>query len=163
MNKNIIKESLVYDELGLSPIWIPLPKKVEDESAQLPTNPSIFYLKKIKLNDLNVSFLAPIFNSSDTGELELFKKISVYLGTLSDKLNQLQPLKISEQSELVSEIKSSEYLIFLEQGLDKLIDKENLTIPYISSVSLKEMVKSPEKKKKLWQDIKELTISIKQY
>ena len=42
MNKNIIKESLVYDELGLSPIWIPLPKKVEDESAQLPTNSSYF-------------------------------------------------------------------------------------------------------------------------
>ena len=162
MNKNIIKESLVYDELGLSPIWIPLPKKVEDESAQLPTNSSIFYLKKIKLNDLNVLFIALISHSSDNGELELFKKISVYLDTLSDKLNQLQPLKIIQELELASEIESNEYLIFLEQGLDKLIEKKNLTIPYISSVSLKEMVENPEKKRKLWQDIKELTKSINQ-
>ena len=29
MNKDIIKESLIYDELGLSPIWVTLPKKVE--------------------------------------------------------------------------------------------------------------------------------------
>ena len=157
MNKNIIKESLVYDELGLSPIWIPLPKKVEDESAQLPTNSSIFYLKKIKLNDLNVSFLAPIFNSSDTGELELFKKISGYLDTLSDKLTQLQPLNVIQESELISEIESCERLVFLGQSLEKLIKKENLNIPYIMTVSLKEMVENPEKKRKLWQDIKELS------
>ena len=162
MNKEIIKESLVYDELGLSPIWVTLPKKVNAESGQLPTNSSIFYLKKIKLNDLNVLFIALISHSSDNGELELFKKISVYLDTLSDKLNQLQPLKIIQELELASEIESNEYLIFLEQGLDKLIEKENLTIPYISSVSLKEMVENPEKKKNLWQDIKELTKSLKQ-
>jgi len=72
-------------------------------------------------------------------------------------LTQLQPLKIIQESELEIEIKLCEYLIFLEQGQDKLIEKENLTIPYISTVSLKEMVENPEKKKKLWQDIKELS------
>jgi len=161
MNKEIIKESLIYDELDLSPIWVTLPKKVEAESDQLPTNSFIFYLKKIKLNNLNAFFVAPISNSSDTDELELLRKISLYLDTLSDKLNQLHPLKIIQESELISEIQSSEYVIFLEHGLDKLIEKKNLTIPYISSVSLKEMVENSEKKKKLWQDIKELTKSIK--
>ena len=162
MNKDIIKESLIYDELGLSPIWLTLPKKVEVKKKQLPTKEHIFNLKKIELDDLNVLFIAPIFNSFDTIELELFKKISTYLDTLSNKLRQLQPIKITQESDLASEMELCDHLIFLEQGLDKEIEKQNLTIPYISSVSLKEMVENPEKKRKLWQDIKELTKSINQ-
>ena len=162
MNKDIIKEPLIYDELGLSPIWLTLPKKVEVKKEQLSTKGHIFNLKKIELDDLNVLFVAPIFNSSDTIELELFKKISTYLDTLSNKLRQLQPIKIAQESELASEMELCDYLILLEQGLDRAIEKENLTIPYISSVSLKEMVENPEKKRKLWQDIKKLTKSISQ-
>ena len=162
MNKDVIKESLIYDELGLSPIWLTLPKKVEVKKEQLSTKGHIFNLKKIELDDLNVLFVAPIFNSSDTIELELFKKISNYLDTLSNKLRQLQPIKIAKESELASEMELCDYLILLEQGLDRAIEKENLTIPYISSVSLKEMVENPEKKRKLWQDIKKLTKSISQ-
>ncbi|MDB4040347.1 hypothetical protein N9489_02745 [Methylophilaceae bacterium] len=157
MNKDIINESLIYDELGLNPIWVTLLKKREVKKNQSPTNLAIFYLKKINLDKNIILFVAPIFNSSDAIELKLFKKISNYLDTLSNKLTQLQPLKIIQESELEIEIKLCEYLIFLEQGQDKLIEKENLTIPYISTVSLKEMVENPEKKKKLWQDIKELS------
>ena len=161
MNKGIIKESLIYDELGLSPIWLTLPKKVEVKKEQLPMKGHICNLKKINLDDLNVLFVAPVFNSSDTIELELFKKICAYLDTLSNKLIQLQPIKIIQESQLASEIELCDYLILLEQGLDKMVEKENLTIPYISSISLKEMVENPEKKRKLWQDIKELIKSIK--
>ena len=162
MNKDIINESLIYDELGLSPIWVTHPKKVEVKNDKLPTKKNIFNLKKIELDNLNVLFIAQISNSSDTIELELFKKISVYLDTLSNKLSQPESIKIAQEAELASEIQLCEHLIFLEQGLDKVIKKENLTIPYISSVSLKEMVENPEKKRKLWQDIKELIKSLKQ-
>ena len=162
MNKDIIKESLIYDELGLSPIWVTLPKKVEVKDEKLTTKGYILNVKKIRLNDLNVLFVAPIFNSSDTIELELFKKISAYLDTLSNKLKQLQPLKMIQESELASEMQLCEHLIILEQGLDKLIEKDTVTIPYATSVSLKVMVENPEKKRKLWQDIKELSKSIKQ-
>jgi len=162
MNKDIIKESLIYDELGLSPIWITLPKKVDIKKKQLPTKGHKFNLKKIELDGLIVLLVAPIFNLSDTVELELFKKISAYLDTLSNKLRRLQPIKTIQESELVSEMEFCDHLIFLEQGLEITIEKENLTIPYISSVSLKEMLEDPEKKRKLWQDIKEFTKSIKQ-
>jgi len=162
MNEDIIKDSLIYDELGLSPIWLTLPKKVEVKKEQLLTKGHTFNLKIIELGDLNVLFVAPIFNSSDTIELELFKKISAYLDTLSNKLRRLQPIKTIQEPDLVSEMALCDHLIFLEQGLDKTIGKENLTIPYLSSVSLKEMVENPEKKRKLWQDIKEFTKSIKQ-
>ena len=162
MNKDIIKESLIYDELGLSPLWVTLPKKVDVKEGRLPTKENMLNVKKIKLGDLNVLFIAPIFNTSDTTELELFKKISTYLDTLSDKSKQREPLKMIPESKLEREIQLCEHLIFLEHGLDKLIEKENLTIPYISSVSLKEMVENPEKKRKLWQDIKELSKSINQ-
>jgi len=162
MNKDIIKESLIYDELGLSPIWVTLPKKVKVKDEKLTTKGYILNVKKIRLNDLNVLFVAPIFNSSDTIELELFKKISAYLDTISDKLSELQPLKIIQESELASEIESCEHLVFLGQGLEKLIKKETLNIPYIITVSLKEMAENPENKRKLWQDIKELSKSINQ-
>ena len=162
MNKDTINESLIYDELGFIPIWKTLPKKSEVQSDQLLTNLSILHLKKIKLEDCNILFIAQIFNSTDTVELELFKKISAYFDTLSNKLRQLQPIQITQESELASEIELCDHLIFLEQGLDKAVEKKNLTIPYISSFSLKEMVENPEKKRKLWQDIKELTKSIKQ-
>tara|TARA_B100000795_G_scaffold268471_1_gene255493 strand:+ start:1187 stop:1675 length:489 start_codon:yes stop_codon:yes gene_type:complete len=162
MNKDIINESLIYDELGLSPIWITHPKKNETHRDQAPTNLPTTYQKKIRLDNRNILFLAPIFNSSDLRELELLKRITSYLDTLSDKLSQLEPLKVIQELEVVNEMERSEYLIFLEQGLDKLINKENLTIPYISSISLKEMVEKPEKKKKLWQDIKQLLNSRKQ-
>ena len=79
------------------------------------------------------------------------------MDTLSDKLTQLQPLNVIQESELISEIESCERLVFLGQSLEKLIKKENLNIPYIMTVSLKEMVENPEKKRKLWQDIKELS------
>ena len=35
MNKDIINETLIYNELGLSPIWLTFPKKSEVESDQL--------------------------------------------------------------------------------------------------------------------------------
>tara|TARA_B100000795_G_scaffold227859_1_gene184336 strand:- start:204 stop:692 length:489 start_codon:yes stop_codon:yes gene_type:complete len=162
MNKDTINESLIYDELGFIPIWKTLPKKSEVQSDQLLTNLSILHLKKIKLEDCNILFIAQIFNSTDTVELELFKKISAYLDTISDKLSELQPLKIIQESELASEIESCEHLVFLGQGLEKLIKKETLNIPYIITVSLKEMAENPENKRKLWQDIKELSKSINQ-
>ena len=161
MNKQTLNKSLIYDELGLSPIWVKIEKNKEVKDDKLLDNSSLFYLKKIKLDSHDVAFIAPIFNSSNTSELELFKKISIYLDTLSDKSSQISPLKVIQEPEIIIEIESCKHLILLESGLDKKIEKKNLNIPYLLSVSLKEMIENPEKKRKLWQDIKELLISTK--
>ena len=49
MKKEIINESLIYDELGISPIWLTLPKKAEVKKEQVPTKGHVFNLKKIEL------------------------------------------------------------------------------------------------------------------
>ncbi len=161
MNEDLVNDSLIYDELGLSPIWLTLSEKEEAKENFVSDNSYVFYLKRIQSHNHNVLFIAPSFNLSDTSEFNLFKKISTYLDTLSDKSNQLSKLKKVKQSELKKEIISSDSLMLLEQGIDKPIDKKELIIPYIISISLKEMIENPEKKRKLWQDIKELLQSIK--
>ena len=47
---------MVYDELGLSPLWVTLSKESKIEKNELPTNSSLIYLKKIKLEDNNILF-----------------------------------------------------------------------------------------------------------
>ena len=114
------------------------------------------------LKNLNYLLIAPNFELSKENEFNLFKKISLYLDTLSDDEEQQNNIKQIKQSELKLEINTANSLIFLEQGLSIKFDKKDLTIPYIISISLNEMIKNPEKKRKLWQDIKDLLESIKQ-
>ena len=136
-------------------------KDLIDQS--LTSNDSVkFFLKKIMIQNLNYLLIAPIFELSNENEFNLFKKISSYLDTLSDDEEQQNNIKQTNQSEIEFAMKSADSLIFLEQGLSIQFDKKDLVIPYIISISLSEMIKNPEKKRKLWQDIKDLLESIKQ-
>jgi len=160
MNKDRISQALVYDEIGLSPLWM-LTKNHTQAISELETSEEIsIYLKRIKSHGQNILFIAPIFDISDGIELELLKKISNYLDTVCDKSDELKPLEHIKINALVSSLGDSEYLVILDQNFENLINTENLNIPTLSSPSLKEMVEKPEKKKKLWQDIKELLQSI---
>jgi hypothetical protein len=160
MNKDKISQSLIYDELGLSPLWI-LTKNHTQSISELETSKEAsIYLKRIKSHGHNILFIAPIFDISDDIELELLKKISNYLDTLCDNSNDLKPLEQIKENALSSRLGNSEYVVILDQNSENPINIENSTIPTLSSPSLKEMVEKPEKKKKLWQDIKELLKSI---
>ena len=162
MTKDLIDQSLIYEELGLSPIWLATSKK-EEVKKKLTSNDSVkFFLKKIMIQNFNYLLIAPIFDLSNENEFNLFKKISSYLDTLSDNEEQQNNIKQTNQSEIEFAMKSADSLIFLEQGLSIQFDKKDLVIPYIISISLSEMIKNPEKKRKLWQDIKDLLESIKQ-
>ncbi len=160
MSEDRISQSLIYDELGLSPLWI-LTKNHTQAISELETSEEIsIYLKRIKSHGHNILFIAPIFDISDGIELELLKKISDYLDTLCDKSYDLKPLEQIKENALISMLGDSEYLVILDQNSENPINIENSTISTLSSPSLKEMVEKPEKKKKLWQDIKELLKSI---
>ena len=160
MNKDRISQSLVYDELGLSPVWILTKNHTQIIKAVEKSEEISIYLKRIKSHGYNILFIAPISNICDGIELELLKKISNYLDTLCDKPEYLKPLEQIKENTLKSMLGDSEYIVTLDQNSENPINIENFTIPTLSSASLKEMVEKPEKKKKLWQDIKELLKSI---
>ena len=162
MTKDLIDQSLIYEELGLSPIWLANSKKEEVKKKSTINDSPIFFLKRFMLENLNYLLIAPNFDLSNENEFNLFKKISSYLDTLSDNEEQQNNIKQTNQSEIEFAMKSADSLIFLEQGLSIQFDKKDLVIPYIISISLSEMIKNPEKKRKLWQDIKDLLESIKQ-
>ena len=162
MTKDLIDQSLIYEELGLSPIWLATSKKEEFKKKLTSNDSPIFFLKRFMLENLNYLLIAPNFDLSNENEFNLFKKISSYLDTLSDNEEQQNNIKQTNQSEIEFAMKSADSLIFLEQGLSIQFDKKDLVIPYIISISLSEMIKNPEKKRKLWQDIKDLLESIKQ-
>lgn len=157
MNKDIIKESLIYEELELSPLWTSLSNRKDPVSNESPDNFNNFYTKRVELKKCIILLIALINDVSGDLELDLLKKISAYFDTLNNKLTQPQPIKNIKEASLMNEMISCDQLIFLEGGLAKKIDKKGLTIPFISSVSLKAMVENPEKKRKLWQDIKKLS------
>ena len=82
------------------------------------------------------------------------------MDTLCEKSYDLKPLEQIKENTLISMLGDSEYSVLLDHNSENPINIENFTIPSLSSPSLKEMVEKPEKKKKLWQDIKELLKSI---
>ncbi|MAS00185.1 MAG: hypothetical protein CMH24_02320 [Nitrosomonadales bacterium] len=161
MTRDLLDNSIIMEELGLSPIWLSASKK-EVVKKELASDDLRFYLKKIVLQNINYLLIAPIYNSSNENELNLFIRICSYLDTLSNNSDQLNDIKQIKQSEVELKIKSANSLIFLEQGIERQFDKKELIIPYIVSISLYEMIKNPEKKRKLWQDIKDLLESINQ-
>ena len=66
-----------------------------------------------------------------------------------------------EAAVIKNEINLCDFVFFLEQDLQGEIKEIVTTKPFMTSVSLKEVIEKPEKKRKLWQDIKELIKVIK--
>ena len=93
MTKDLIDQSLIYKELGLSPIWLANSKKEEVKKKSTINDSPIFFLKRFMLENLNYLLIAPNFDLSNENEFNLFKKISSYLDTLSDDEEQQNNIK----------------------------------------------------------------------
>ena len=53
MTKDLIDQSLIYEELGLSPIWLANSKKEEVKKKSTINDSPIFFLKRFMLENLN--------------------------------------------------------------------------------------------------------------
>lgn len=159
------EESIVYDVLGLKPFWI------ETQNSNKPHNQSPsgekkdlkkkFLLKEVKINNQSCLFVAPcsFIDSLASLEYELFKKISAYINTIGES-NKKNP-EIMEVAGVKSETDLSDFIFFLGQDLPVELKEIDTTNSFMASIALEEMIENPEKKRKLWQDIKELIKVIK--
>ena len=60
-----------------------------------------------------------------------------------------------------SETDLCDFIFFLGQDLPVELKEIDTTNSFMASIALEEMIENPEKKRKLWQDIKELIKVIK--
>ena len=159
------EESIVYDVLGLKPFWI------ETQNSNKPHNQSPsgkkkdlkrkFLLKEVKINNQSCLFVAPcsFIASLASLEYELFKKISAYIDTIGE--SNKTDSEIMEVAGVKREIDLCDFIFFLGQNLPLELKEIDTTNSFMASVALKEVIENPEKKRKLWQDIKELIKVIK--
>jgi hypothetical protein len=165
MNDNN-KESLVYEVLGLKPFWVETqskdkPSNQTDSEGKKYSSKKKYLLKEVKINNQSCLFIAPYSFMTSLASLEhkLFEKISGFISTIGDP--DKKESQMIEATVIKNEINLCDFVFFLEQDLQGEIKEIVTTKPFMTSVSLKEVIEKPEKKRKLWQDIKELIKVIK--
>lgn len=165
MNDNN-KESLVYEVLGLKPFWVETqskdkPSNQTDSEGKKYSSKKKYLLKEVKINNQSCLFIAPYSFMTSLASLEhkLFEKISGFISTIGDP--DKKESQMIEATVIKNEINLCDFVFFLEQDLQGEIKEIVTTKPFMTSVSLKEVIENPEKKRKLWQDIKELIKVIK--
>ena len=165
MNDNN-KESLVYEVLGLKPFWVEkqskdkLNNQAYSEEKKYSSEKK-YLLKEVKIDNQSCLFIAPYSFMTSFASLEhkLFEKISGFISTMGD--SGKKESQMIEAAVIKNEINLCDFVFFLEQDLHEEIKEMVTTKPFMTSVSLKEVIEKPEKKRKLWQDIKELIKVIK--
>lgn len=144
----MIDQTLIYEELGLLPLWLSKNEATKEEKI-------IYACSKIIFNKKVLLFLAPIRQSAAGAEHKLYENIISYLNSIADKKSEI---KILSQELVKAELIAEDiFHLFLLGKLGHLLDNqssiEKLKIPFTDSSLLSELVESPDKKKKLWQDI----------
>ena len=159
-------ESLVYEVLGLKPFWVETqskdkPSNQTDSEGKKYSSKKKYLLKEVKINNQSCLFIAPYSFMTSLASLEhkLFEKISGFISTIGDP--DKKESQMIEATVIKNEINLCDFVFFLEQDLQGEIKEIVTTKPFMTSVSLKEVIEKPEKKRKLWQDIKELIKVIK--
>lgn len=153
---NQVNYSLIYDELGLNPIW-----KVKVHKSE--KKDEICFLQKIFFNKINIFFLALTNEEQISSKQKLFGNISLFLRSFCDVKTDPY-IKLTQKNFACSEDKPD--IIFLTADKyhtlsDYLIQACDSPKIIFSNTSLSEMIKDSKKKEVLWQDIQTLNKNTK--
>ena len=143
-----IESSLIFEELGLNPIW---KERLNDNNLK---NEIYFYQELIFEKNL-VFFIALTDDKEELGKQKLFQNICNYLISISDK--KIDKCTRCDLSDLVALKRKPKFVLLLaDKNLslgDSLLKKWDLSDISSSKTSLTEMIKKPMNKEILWHDI----------
>ena len=143
-----IESSLLFEELGLNPIW---KERLNDNNLK---NEIYFYQELIFEKNL-VFFIALTDDKEELGKQKLFQNICNYLISISDK--KIDKCTRCDLSDLVALKRKPKFVLLLaDKNLslgDSLLKKWDLSDISSSKTSLTEMIKKPMNKEILWHDI----------
>ena len=143
-----IESSLIFEELGLNPIW---KERLNDNNLK---NEIYFYQELIFEKNL-VFFIALTDDKEELGKQKLFQNICNYLISITDK--KIDKCTRCDLSDLVALKRKPKFVLLLaDKNLslgDPLLKKWDLSDISSSKTSLTEMIKKPMSKEILWHDI----------
>ena len=143
-----IEYSLIYEELGLSPIW----KERLNYNNQ---KNEIYFCQEVIFEKNTVFFVALTDDKEELGKQKLFQNICNYLISISDK--KTDKFTRCDLSDLVALKRNPKFVLLLADKNfslgDSLLKKWDLSDISSSKTSLTEMIKKPISKEILWHDI----------
>lgn len=149
MNDKIARP-LIYEELGLNPIWKELIRK------DAPVNMIAFY-QELEHKQCPFLILAITDEADMAGKQKLFKNITNYLSSITDRKNDNFKILSAFDMSLIDLATNPHYILLIadelrcsEEGFGK---RYHSSIIIRTKVTLDQMIKTPKKKAVLWEDI----------
>ncbi len=148
--------SLVYQELGLNPIW---KEKLQTDNLKK----EICFYQKFSLNSNTVFFIGLTDEKEIISKQKLFANISNYLCLINE--NTAEKYKKTSQECLISLEQKPDFILLLADNdyslSDDLLNVYNSSKVIKSKTSMVDMIRDTKNKEILWQDIRLLINKIK--
>jgi len=152
---NEISKALIYEELGLNPLW------KEREEQNNPTNTMAFFQEFEHTQTRNSFLILAITEDSEIiGKKNLFQSITKYISSIAQKKNDTFKISRNINTSSIDLGTNPNYILLaideLSYSLNSFIETYHSSTIIKSKVSLDEMIKNPKKKAILWEDMQVL-------
>lgn len=146
-----VNYSLIFEELGLNPIW---KERVNKDNLEN----EFYYYQELDFDNNAVYFIALTDDKEELSKRKLFENICNYLISISNK--KIEKFKRCDLAYLIALKRKPKFILLLT---DKSCSLSNLLFKQwdssdisISKTSMSEMIKNPMSKEILWHDIQSL-------